>query len=105
MRILLNIIWLVLSGFWLFLGYALAALVMFILIVTIPWGIAAWRIGVYSLWPFGKTVVDRPNAGGLTPDFRSVRYESRPVAPPVGEEDWMDHDHKKAPALAGTDRS
>jgi uncharacterized membrane protein YccF (DUF307 family) len=63
MRTLLNIIWLVLSGFWLFLGYALAALVMFILIVTIPWGIAAWRIGVYSLWPFGKTIVDKPNAG------------------------------------------
>lgn len=63
MRTLLNIIWLVLSGFWLFLAYALAALVMFILIVTIPWGIAAWRIGVYSLWPFGKTIVDKPNAG------------------------------------------
>jgi uncharacterized membrane protein YccF (DUF307 family) len=63
MRTLLNIIWLVLSGFWLFLGYALAALIMFVLIVTIPWGIAAWRIGVYSLWPFGKTVVDKPSAG------------------------------------------
>jgi uncharacterized membrane protein YccF (DUF307 family) len=63
MRTILNIIWLVLSGFWLFLGYAAAALVMFILIVTIPWGIAAWRIGVYSLWPFGKTIVDKPNAG------------------------------------------
>lgn len=63
MRTLLNIIWLVLSGFWLFLGYAFAALIMFVLIVTIPWGIAAWRIGVYSLWPFGKTVVDKPTAG------------------------------------------
>lgn len=63
MRTLLNIIWLVLSGFWLFLGYALAALIMFVLVVTIPWGIAAWRIGVYSLWPFGKTVVDKPTAG------------------------------------------
>jgi len=63
MRTLLNIIWLVLSGFWLFLGYALAALIMFVLIVTIPWGIAAWRIGVYSLRPFGKTVVDKPSAG------------------------------------------
>jgi len=62
-RTLLNIIWLVLSGFWLFLGYALAAVIMFVLIVTIPWGIAAWRIGVYSLWPFGKEVVDRPTAG------------------------------------------
>jgi uncharacterized membrane protein YccF (DUF307 family) len=63
MRFILNVIWLVLSGLWLFLGYALAALIMFLLIATIPWGIAAWRIGVYSLWPFGKTVVDRPSAG------------------------------------------
>jgi len=63
MKTLLNIIWLVLSGFWLFLGYMLAALIMFILIVTIPWGIAAARIGVYALWPFGKTVVATPNAG------------------------------------------
>ena len=63
MKTLLNIIWLVLSGFWLFLGYMLAALIMFVLIVTIPWGIAAARIGVYALWPFGKTVVDVPSAG------------------------------------------
>ncbi len=63
MRTLLNIIWLVLSGLWLFLGYALAAAIMCVLIVTIPWGIAAWRVGVYALWPFGKTVVDRPTAG------------------------------------------
>ena len=63
MKTLLNIIWLVLSGFWLFIGYMVAALIMCILIVTIPWGIAAARIGVYALWPFGKTVVDTPNAG------------------------------------------
>ncbi|MDJ1372674.1 YccF domain-containing protein [Gulosibacter molinativorax] len=63
MKTLLNIIWLVLSGFWLFLGYMLAALIMCILIVTIPWGIAAARIGVYALWPFGREVVEKPGAG------------------------------------------
>ncbi|SFN44559.1 YccF domain-containing protein [Mycetocola miduiensis] len=63
MKTLLNIIWVVLSGFWLFLGYMLAAAAMFILIVTIPWGIAAARIGLYALWPFGKEVVDKPTAG------------------------------------------
>ena len=63
MKTLLNIIWLVLSGFWLFLGYMVAAIIMCVLIVTIPWGIAAARIGVYALWPFGKTVVETPNAG------------------------------------------
>ncbi len=63
MKTLLNIIWLVFSGFWLFLGYMLAAAIMCVLIVTIPWGIAAARIGIYALWPFGKTVVPTPTAG------------------------------------------
>lgn len=63
MKTLLNIIWLVLSGFWLFLGYMLAAGIMFVLIITIPWAIASARIGIYALWPFGKTVVERPTAG------------------------------------------
>ncbi len=63
MKTLLNIIWVLLSGFWLFVGYMFAALIMFVLIVTIPWGIASARIAVYALWPFGKEVVDRPTAG------------------------------------------
>lgn len=63
MKTLLNIIWVLLSGFWLFVGYMLAALIMFVLILTIPWGIASARIAVYALWPFGKEVVDRPTAG------------------------------------------
>lgn len=63
MRTLLNIIWLVLSGFWLALGYAAAGIVAFILIITIPFGIASFRIAGYALWPFGRTVVREPTAG------------------------------------------
>jgi uncharacterized membrane protein YccF (DUF307 family) len=63
MRLVLNIIWLVLAGFWLFLGYLLAAVICFILIITIPFGVAALRIGLYALWPFGRTVVRKPTAG------------------------------------------
>ena len=63
MRFLLNIIWLVLAGFWLALAYAIAALICLVLIITIPFGIAALRIAVFALWPFGKTVVRRPDAG------------------------------------------
>ena len=63
MRTLLNIIWLVFAGFWLFLGYLLAGVVLCILILTIPWGIASFRIGMYSLWPFGRQVVAKPTAG------------------------------------------
>jgi len=62
-RLLLNIIWFVLAGLWMALGYALAALVCFILIITIPFGIAALRIAMFALWPFGKTVVKRQDAG------------------------------------------
>ena len=63
MRLLLNLIWLVFGGLWLALGYALVALVMFILIITIPFGIAAMRMAVFCLWPFGRTIVRRPGAG------------------------------------------
>jgi uncharacterized membrane protein YccF (DUF307 family) len=45
------------------IGYAFAALICFILIITIPFGIAALRIAVFALWPFGKTVIRRPDAG------------------------------------------
>jgi uncharacterized membrane protein YccF (DUF307 family) len=59
----LNVVWLVLAGLWLALGYALAGLVCCVLIVTIPFGIASFRLAGYVLWPFGRTVVDRPDAG------------------------------------------
>ncbi len=60
MRLILNVIWLVFGGLWLALGYLLAALISFLLIVTIPFGFAALRIAVFALWPFGRTVVDKP---------------------------------------------
>ncbi|GAA1597839.1 YccF domain-containing protein [Kribbella karoonensis] len=63
MKTLLNLIWLVLAGFWLAVGYAVAGLICCVLIVTIPFGIAAFRIAGYTLWPFGRTVVDKPSAG------------------------------------------
>ncbi|MBY6538202.1 YccF domain-containing protein [Rhodococcus sp. BP-349] len=63
MRLLLNVIWLIFGGLWLALGYFVAGILCCILVVTIPFGIAAFRIGVYALWPFGRTVVDKPTAG------------------------------------------
>ena len=63
MRFLMNIIWLVLAGIWLALGYVLAAAICFLLIITIPLGVAALRIAGYSLWPFGRMVVRKPGAG------------------------------------------
>src|SRR5215203_3884947 len=62
-RLLLNIVWLVFGGLVMALGYALVALVMFVLIITIPFGVASARIALFCLWPFGRTIVRRPDAG------------------------------------------
>jgi len=63
LRGILNIIWFVLEGLWMAIAYVLAGLVCFILIITIPFGIAAFRIAGYVLWPFGRTIERRPDAG------------------------------------------
>lgn len=63
MRLVLNIIWFIFAGLWMAIAYAFAALICFVFIITIPFGLAALRIGVFALWPFGKTVVKRPDAG------------------------------------------
>jgi uncharacterized membrane protein YccF (DUF307 family) len=63
MRLVLNIIWLIFGGLWMAVGYLAAALISFLLIITIPFGFAALRIALYTLWPFGRTIVDKPTAG------------------------------------------
>jgi len=66
MRLVLNVIWLVLCGLWMAIGYALAGLIcfaLFFLVITIPFGIAAFRIAGYVLWPFGRSIDRRPRAG------------------------------------------
>jgi uncharacterized membrane protein YccF (DUF307 family) len=66
LRFILNIIWLVLCGFWMAIAYAIAGIicfVLFFLVVTIPFGIAAFRIAGYVLWPFGRSIERRGGAG------------------------------------------
>lgn len=63
MRVILNVIWLVLCGLWMAILYAIAGLLCFVLIITIPFGIASFRIAGYVLWPFGRTIERRPGAG------------------------------------------
>jgi uncharacterized membrane protein YccF (DUF307 family) len=63
LNLLLNVLWLVAAGFWLAVAYAVAGLVLCLLIVTIPFGIAAFRMANFTLWPFGRTLVRRPGAG------------------------------------------
>ena len=66
MKTIGNVLWFLLAGFWLAMGYAIAAFVMTILVVTAPFGIASWRLATYVIWPFGKTVVSNPRAGAAS---------------------------------------
>ena len=62
-RALLNIIWLIFGGLWMAIAYVIAGIICFVLIVTIPFGIASVRIAGYVLWPFGRTIEVRRNSG------------------------------------------
>ncbi|QIK67367.1 YccF domain-containing protein [Nocardioides sp. HDW12B] len=66
MRFLLNVIWLVFSGFWLFLAYLVLGALVCLTIIGIPFGIAAFRIASYALWPFGRDVVRRGDHGAAS---------------------------------------
>ena len=63
MRLILNLIWLILCGWWMAIFYVLAGIVCAILIITIPFAIASFRIASYVIWPFGRSVVVRRSAG------------------------------------------
>ncbi|WP_433532300.1 YccF domain-containing protein [Micromonospora sp. CA-263727] len=63
-RFVLNVLWLIFGGgLVLAVGYGIAALICFVLIVTIPFGVASLRLASYSLWPFGRTLVPKPGVG------------------------------------------
>jgi uncharacterized membrane protein YccF (DUF307 family) len=63
MRLLLNVLWLIFGGLIMALGYAIAGVICFILVVTIPFGFASFRMAKYALWPFGQRLVAKPDAG------------------------------------------
>lgn len=60
MRLLGNLIWLLFGGLVTGIGWWVAGLLAAITIIGIPFAIAAFRIGTFSFWPFGREVVDRP---------------------------------------------
>ena len=60
MRLVGNLIWLLFGGLATGIGWWVAALLAAITIIGIPFSIAAFRIGTFSFWPFGREVVDRP---------------------------------------------
>ena len=62
MQTLGNILWLIFVGIWLAIGFVVAGIVMFILIITIPFGIQAFKMAGFALWPFGRHVEDTDRA-------------------------------------------
>lgn len=63
LRLIGNVLWLLLGGIELAIAYAIAGLLSFVLIVTAPLGVAAFRLAGYTLWPFGRSLVEKPGAG------------------------------------------
>src|SRR6202012_1203593 len=63
MRLILNVIWLVLCGWWMATASVVAGIICAILIITIPFAIASFRIASYVIWPFGRSVEVRRDAG------------------------------------------
>jgi len=63
MRLILNLIWLILCGWWMAIVYVLFGILAAILIITIPFAIACFRIASYVIWPFGRSITMRRTAG------------------------------------------
>ncbi len=61
MKTLGNVLWLVLAGVWLSIGYVIAGILNCVLVITIPFGVQAFKLAGYALWPFGRMVVHRPD--------------------------------------------
>src|SRR5450631_755930 len=60
-----NLIWLVLAGIWLFIAYVFAGILSCVFIITIPFGLQSFKLASFVIWPFGRTVADRPGASAL----------------------------------------
>ena len=63
---LLNILWLIFGGLAAALAWVIAAVIMAITIIGLPWAFAALRIALYTLLPFGHEIRSRPDAGVLS---------------------------------------
>ena len=72
MRTIGNILWLILAGIWLAIGYVIAGLLTCLTIIGIPFGIQAFKLALFSLWPFGRTVVRQQEGGCLEVGFNVV---------------------------------
>ena len=64
LRLVLNIVWVVAGGVWMAAGWALAAALLALTVIGLPWARAALNIAFYTLLPFGHRVVSRTELTG-----------------------------------------
>ncbi len=74
LRLILNVIWLVFAGIELAIGYAIGGVVMMITIIGIPFGIQAFKLAGFALWPFGRAVIPAPQASGVLSAIGNVLW-------------------------------
>jgi uncharacterized membrane protein YccF (DUF307 family) len=73
MRTIGNLLWLILAGFWLALSYAGSGLLLCLTIIGIPFGVQAFKLAGFALWPFERKVVEkRDGAGCLSVAFNLI---------------------------------
>ena len=54
MSLLLNILWIIFGGFFVFLGYLTGGIVLCLTLIGIPWGFQCFKLALFSLFPFGS---------------------------------------------------
>jgi uncharacterized membrane protein YccF (DUF307 family) len=73
-RVILNLIWLVFAGIELAVGYALGGVFMMITIVGIPFGIQAFKLAGFALWPFGRAAIPAPDRSAVLSGIGNVLW-------------------------------
>lgn len=73
-RVILNVIWLVFAGVELAVGYIIGGLVMMVTIIGIPFGIQAFKLAGFAIWPFGRAVVPAPESSGVLSAIGNVLW-------------------------------
>ena len=80
MRIFGNILWFLLAGLWLFLGWALAGLLWCVTLIGIPWGVQCFKFAKLASFPFGKDVLFGSGVGSLLLNILWVLLSGVPLA-------------------------
>ncbi len=105
--IILNILWLATGGIAAAFGWLIAAVIMAITIIGLPWSFAAFRIAWYTLLPFGQEMRSTPNAGVLSMLGNIIWFVLAgwwlALGPPAPGRGAGDHDHRPAVRLGASE--